>query len=80
MIEHPHEGWLTTPEDFLTSIRGKKSWRMDRFYRVVRKRTKILMDASGKPEGGKLSFVDENRRRGKATLPRHRYRPSKWTR
>ena len=69
LVEHPHEGWLTTPDDFLTSIRGKKSWRMDSFYRVVRKRTKILMDSAGKPEGGKLSFDAENRKAWKGDPP-----------
>ncbi len=69
LLEHPHEGWLTTPDDFITSIRGKKSWRMDSFYRVVRKRTKILMDSAGKPEGGKLSFDAENRKAWKGDPP-----------
>ena len=67
LIEHPHTGWLTTPKDFLNAIEGKKSWRMDSFYRVVRKRTQILMNEDGKPEGGKLSFDAENRKAWKGT-------------
>ena len=42
---------------------------MDSFYRVVRKRTKILMDSAGKPEGGKLSFDAENRKAWKGDPP-----------
>ena len=41
---------------------------MDSFYRVVRKRTQILMDPAGKPEGGKLSYDAENRRPWKGEL------------
>ena len=57
----PHEGWLTTPEDFTKGTGPAPPWRMDRFYRQVRKRTGILMDADGKYEGGKVSFDGENR-------------------
>ncbi|MCG8608080.1 cryptochrome/photolyase family protein [bacterium] len=58
----PHEGWLTTSEDFLKSQKGKTNrWRMDAFYRYVRKKSGILMDGE-KPVGGKYSFDTENRR------------------
>ncbi len=54
----PHEGWLTTPEDF----RGQSGppWRMDAFYRHVRRRTGILMQGE-QPLGGRFSFDTENR-------------------
>jgi deoxyribodipyrimidine photolyase-related protein len=57
----PHEGWLTTVEDFRASQRSDPPWRMDAFYRHVRRRTGILM-RSAKPVGGKFSFDPENRR------------------
>jgi deoxyribodipyrimidine photolyase-related protein len=53
----PHEGFLSTREDFSEL---KKPWRMDAFYRIVRRRTQILMDGE-KPTGGKFSFDAENR-------------------
>ena len=56
----PHEGWLTTEEDFRTSQRSGSPWRMDAFYRHVRRRTGILM-LSARPVGGKFSFDPENR-------------------
>jgi deoxyribodipyrimidine photolyase-related protein len=56
----PHEGWLTTPEDFRKGAGASPPWRMDAFYRRVRKRTGILME-DGKPVGGKYSFDAENR-------------------
>ena len=58
--EVPHDGWLTTTEDF-AAIKGPP-WRMDSFYRQVRKRTGVLMEA-GKPIGGKYSFDADNRER-----------------
>lgn len=57
----PHEGWLTTPEDFVEGTGESPPWRMDRFYRYVRRRTGILMDDRGKPVGGRFSFDGENR-------------------
>jgi len=56
--EIAHEGWITSAQDFAAA--GGPPWRMDRFYRFVRKRTGILMKA-GKPEGGRFSFDGENR-------------------
>jgi deoxyribodipyrimidine photolyase-related protein len=61
LVEISHEGWLTTPDDFKSSQRGGPPWRMDSFYRQIRKRTGLLMEA-GRPVGGKLSFDAENRR------------------
>jgi deoxyribodipyrimidine photolyase-related protein len=58
--EIPHEGWLTTPDDFAAAGPESGPWRMDAFYRAVRRRTGILMDGA-KPVGGKFSFDAENR-------------------
>ncbi|MEQ1507061.1 MAG: cryptochrome/photolyase family protein [Myxococcota bacterium] len=64
----PHEGWLTTDADF--AALGGSPWRMDAFYRGVRRRTGILMD-SGKPVGGKFSLDADNREawRGEPPAP-----------
>lgn len=56
----PHAGWLSTEADF-AAIPGPP-WRMDAFYRQVRRRTGVLMDARGKPVGGRFSFDAENRK------------------
>jgi deoxyribodipyrimidine photolyase-related protein len=56
----PNEMFLTTREEFLAS--AGRPWKMDSFYRAVRKRTGILMDEHGAPQGGKLSFDSENRK------------------
>ncbi len=55
----PHEGWLTTREQFDRS-QASTPWRMDRFYREVRREGGWLME-DGKPLGGKFSFDTHNR-------------------
>ncbi len=69
--EIPHEGWLTTHEQFEAAFAGGKRWRMDAFYRQVRRDTGILMK-NGKPVGGKLSFDTENRKpwKGEPAAPK----------
>ncbi len=65
----PHEGWLTSVEQFRKSQKGKEtSWRMDAFYRLVRTETGILMEGE-KPVGGKYSFDSENREAWSGTPP-----------
>jgi len=59
-----HDGWLTTRDDFTKSQSGPP-WRMDKFYRHVRKQSGILMEGPklDKYVGGKLSFDVDNRLR-----------------
>ncbi|MDZ7361495.1 MAG: cryptochrome/photolyase family protein [candidate division KSB1 bacterium] len=64
----PHEGWLTTAEQFYASARKGPPWRMDAFYRRVRRDTGILMEKE-KPVGGKFSFDTENRLAWKGDPP-----------
>lgn len=65
----PHDGWLTTPEQFRSGVGEIPPWRMDAFYRHVRRETGILMDPRGKPVGGKYSFDTENRKPWKGNPP-----------
>ncbi len=55
----PHEGWITSPNDFAASQKPSPPWRMDAFYRYVRRKTGLLM-VHGRPEGGKYSYDVEN--------------------
>ena len=64
----PHEGWLTTAEQFRDGAGSDPPWRMDAFYRHVRRTTGVLM-AQGKPVGGKFSFDRENRLSWKGEPP-----------
>ncbi len=71
----PHDGWLTTRAQFATL--GEAPWRMDSFYRRIRKDTGILME-DGKPAGGKFSFDADNRKpwRGEPPAPKPpRFKP-----
>jgi hypothetical protein len=63
----PHEGWLTTGQQFHASHKKGPPWCMDKFYRHIRRETGILMK-SGKPVGGKFSFDPENRRARKVSF------------
>ncbi len=77
----PHEGWLTTREQFERAAPSGPPWRMDRFYRIVRSDTGILME-DGKPVGGRYSFDAENRKRydGEPPAPDPpRFRPDEIT-
>ena len=64
----PHEGWLSTETDF--NAIGPAPWRMDAFYRGVRRRTGLLM-TEGKPEGARFSHDGDNRKpwRGEPLAP-----------
>lgn len=78
----PHEGWLTTHNQFLAGAGLQPPWRMDRFYRHVRRDTNILM-AAGQPMGGRFSFDVDNRRpwTGKPPAPElPRFEPDALTR
>jgi len=66
----PHEGWLTQISQFEKGCGEIPPWRMDAFYRQVRRDADILMD-HGKPVGGKFSMDPANRLswRGKPPAP-----------
>jgi deoxyribodipyrimidine photolyase-related protein len=65
----PHEGWLTRTDDFAAAHRAGPPWLMDTFYRHVRRELGILVDAKGKPAGGKWSHDAENRKPWRGTPP-----------
>jgi len=54
-----HEGWLTTVDQFESACEDPP-WRMDSFYRRVRRDTGLLME-NDKPLGGRFSFDSDNR-------------------
>jgi deoxyribodipyrimidine photolyase-related protein len=64
----PHEGWLTTREQFERSQGRAPPWRMDAFYRLVRRESGMLMDGA-RPAGGRWSFDTENRKRWRGQPP-----------
>ncbi len=56
------EHFLTTREEFADLFAGKKQYLMERFYRVMRERTGLLMNG-GRPIGGRWNFDKDNRGR-----------------
>ena len=52
--------FYTTPEDFAKHAEGRKSLRMEFFYREVRKRFDVLMEGDG-PVGGEWNYDADNR-------------------
>lgn len=48
---------------------GRKQWLMEHFYRHMRRRFALLLDAQGKPSGGKWNFDEDNRKPWRGTPP-----------
>jgi len=59
VLPDPH--FLCTREDFAGWAQGLRSLRMETFYRWMRRRHRVLLDADGEPEGGRWNFDAENR-------------------
>ncbi len=64
----PGGHFLLTRQAFADWAKGRKSLRMDTFYRWMRKRTGWLME-EGKPVGGRWSYDSENRKTPKGLQP-----------
>ncbi len=62
----PDDRFVCPLPDFYTWAQGRREYRMEYFYRDMRRRTGLLMTEDGKPEGGKWNFDHDNR----ATPPR----------
>ena len=60
--------FLCSQTDFARWARGRKTLRMEYFYRELRKRYGLLMAAEGTPEGGQWNFDADNRKRIPADL------------
>jgi deoxyribodipyrimidine photolyase-related protein len=48
--------------EFIDWVADKKELRLEYFYRLMRKRHHILVDAEGNPEGGQWNFDQDNRK------------------
>ena len=54
--------FICTHAEFDTWAAARKQLRMEFFYRDMRRKTSLLLDAEGKPEGGEWNFDSENRK------------------
>jgi len=53
--------FITTVAEFRDWMGARKQPRMEHFYRAVRQRTGVLMNADGEPEGGAWNYDHDNR-------------------
>ena len=68
------EHFLTERGELAALMGQRKQWLMEHFYRHMRRRCKLLLDADGAPEGGKWNFDHDNRKRWPGTPPE----PADW--
>lgn len=54
--------FLTGRNELKSLFAGRKQWLMEHFYRHMRRRFELLLDAQGKPEGGQWNFDHDNRK------------------
>ncbi len=73
--------FVTRHHEFSEFLKGRKQPRMEHFYRIVRRKTGILVDEDGKPVGGKWNFDHDNRKKYRGgTVPKApRYEPDEIT-
>ncbi len=57
----PDQHFYASRDDFVQHAEGRKSIRLEYFYRELRRRENILVDADGKPEGGQWNYDADNR-------------------
>jgi deoxyribodipyrimidine photolyase-related protein len=79
----PDDRFLCSRQDFADWAEGRKSLRMEYFYREMRTRYGVLLDADGGPEGGKWNFDPDNRKalpQGAEPPPPPRFEPDAITR
>ncbi|MBN8442825.1 MAG: cryptochrome/photolyase family protein [Thauera sp.] len=56
------EHFYTARDEDAALFEGRKQWLMEHFYRHMRWRHGVLMDAAGKPAGGQWNFDHDNRK------------------
>ena len=62
VVEREDRHFLCSRAEFAAHAHGRKQLRMEFFYREMRRRHRVLLDAEGGPEGGEWNFDAENRK------------------
>ena len=68
------EHFLTARGDLAPLMHRRPQWLMEHFYRHMRRRHQVLLDAHGQPEGGQWNFDHDNRKPWPGTPPE----PADW--
>ena len=63
IVTHETPMFFFGRDEFTSMAKGKKVYRMASFYQKGRKKLNLLMDSDNKPQGGKWSFDEENRKK-----------------
>lgn len=63
------EHFLTTRDELRELYGERQQWLMEHFYRHMRRKLGMLVDARGKPAGGQWNFDKENRKAWPGTPP-----------
>jgi deoxyribodipyrimidine photolyase-related protein len=82
VLIRPDDRFVCSRDDFAAWAQDRKLFRMENFYREMRKRTGLLME-NGKPAGGAWNFDTDNRKalpKRHRTPPRLRFEPDHITR
>lgn len=58
---HDDAHFYCSPNEFREWVGNKKELRLEYFYRYMRKKHRVLVDADDQPEGGKWNYDDQNR-------------------
>ncbi len=53
--------FYTTPDEFRHWARGRRGYRLETFYRWLRKKHRVLVDDHGNPTGGQWNYDHDNR-------------------
>ena len=59
--ERPDRHFLCSREAFAAHAKGRRQLRLEYFYRDMRRRHRVLLDAEGGPEGGEWNYDVQNR-------------------
>jgi deoxyribodipyrimidine photolyase-related protein len=73
MVDSEH--FLGAREEAAALFAGRGQWLMERFYRHMRVRHGVLLDAAGKPAGGQWNFDHDNRKPWRGAPPEPRDPP-----
>lgn len=83
LVRRPDRGFACTREQFDAWAAGRREYRMEWFYRTMRKQHGILIEPDGSPSGGAWNFDVANRKpwpKGRALPPVWRVEPDAITR
>ena len=83
LVLREDRGFMATRADFTAWANGRKEFRMEWFYREMRRKHGILIEPDGQPSGGQWNFDHDNRKpwpKGREVPPVWRVEPDAITR